>query len=80
MILKRAILRAMALTGFIFGLLVWVYAILIQITRPEWLSEPFSHVAFFPFNARFDEVGMAAFAVAALGFFLWQVDLNRDAK
>ena len=77
---KGAILRASSLTGFVFGLLVWLYAILIQVTRPEWLSEPFSHVGFFPFNVRFDEVGMAAFAVSATSFFVWQVELNREVR
>jgi hypothetical protein len=77
---NHALLRAVALTTFLFGLLVWVYAVVIQVTRPQWLSEPFSHVGFFPFNVRFDEVGMAAFAVAAVGFLVWQVDVNLDAK
>ena len=46
----------------------------IQITHPEWLPEEFSHVGFPPFNWRLDEVGMLAFAVAAVGFFLWQLN------
>jgi hypothetical protein len=75
---KRALLRAVALTATLFGLLIWIYAIVIQVTHPDWLPEPFSHVGFFPFNVRFDEVGMAAFAVAAVGFLVWQVDVNLD--
>jgi hypothetical protein len=42
-------------------------------THPEWLFDPFSHVNYFPFNWRLDEVGMIAFALAAIGFFTWQV-------
>jgi hypothetical protein len=59
MVRGRALMRAIALTTFLFGLLVWVYVIVIQVTHPEWLAEPFSHVDYFPFNWRLDEVGMA---------------------
>jgi len=73
---KRAVTRAIALTVFVFSLLVWVYAVLIQVTHPEWLYAPFSHVDVFPFNWRLDEVGMTAFAVSAVGFLMWQLELN----
>jgi len=71
---RHILLRPVALTMFVFGLLVWFYVILIQITHPEWLASQFSHVGFPPFNWRLDEVGMLAFAVAAVGFFLWQLN------
>jgi hypothetical protein len=73
---KQSVLRVTALTAFVFSLLVWVYVIVIQITHPEWVTEPLSHVHIFPFDWRLDEVGMAAFAVAAVGFFVWQIELN----
>ncbi|MGA3109382.1 MAG: hypothetical protein ABSD99_07975 [Candidatus Bathyarchaeia archaeon] len=76
MVRKRGLLRAVALTVFVFGLLVWVYVVVIQVTHPIWVVEPFSHVDIFPFNWRLDEVGMAAFAVAAVGFLVWQIELN----
>ena len=76
MIRKHAVVRALALTVFLFGLLTWAYVIIVQITHPSWVYEPFSHVAVFPLNWRVDEVGMAAFAVAAVGFLVWQIDLN----
>jgi hypothetical protein len=75
-----AVLRAVALTAFVFGLLVWAYVIVIQITHPEWVAAPFSHVNVFPFNWRLDEVGMVAFAVAAVGFFVWQMELNMRVR
>jgi hypothetical protein len=75
-----AIARAVALTAFVFGLLVWVYVVIIQVTHPKWLSEPFSHVNMFPFNWRLDEVGMLAFAVAAAGFLAWQIELNTRSR
>lgn len=76
MLRKDGLLRAVALTAFVFGLLVWVYVVVIQVTHPRWLVEPFSHVNIFPFNWRLDEVGMMAFAVAAVGFLVWQIELN----
>lgn len=78
--MKRAVGRALALTAFVFGLLVWGDVVVIQVSHPEWLSEPFSHVDIFPFNWRLDEIGMAAFAVAIIGFLLWQVQLNMKSE
>jgi len=76
MVRRRVLMRAIALTVFLFGLLVWVYVVVVQVTHPEWLSAPFSHVDYFPFNWRLDEVGMVAFAIAAIGFLSWQIELN----
>ena len=78
MIRKRAIAHAFALTAFVFSLLVWVYVVVIQVTHPEWVTAPFSHVDYFPFNWRLDEVGMAAFAIAIVGFLLWRI--QSDSK
>jgi len=69
MMRSHAVARAVALTAFVFGLLVWVYVIVIQVTHPDWVYEPFSHVQVFPFNWRVDMVGMAAFGIAAVEFF-----------
>ena len=76
---RRRLLRPVALTMFVFGLLVWVYVVAIQITHPAWLPEEMSHLNFPPLNWRLDEVGMLAFAVAAVGFFVWQVEQTRSA-
>ena len=76
---RRMLLRTVALTMFVFGLLMWLYVVAIQITHPAWLAEEFSHLNFPPLNWRLDEVGMLAFAVAAVGFFVWQVEQTRSA-
>jgi len=73
-------MRAFALTAFAFGLLVWLYVVVIQVTHPEWLYQPFSHINVFPLNWRLDEVGISAFAVAAVGFLLWQIQLNMRSR
>lgn len=80
MIEKHALLRAVASTAFLFGLLVWIYVVVVQLTHPQWVTDPFSHVNFFPFNWRVDEIGMTAFAVAAVGFLVWQIELHRQEK
>lgn len=55
---KQRSFESVALTMFVFGLLVWVYVVVVQITHPEWLPERFSHLDYPPFNWRVDEVGM----------------------
>jgi hypothetical protein len=64
---------------FVFGFLVWLYVVTIQITHPEWLNGQFSHVDFPPFNWRLDDVGIIAFAASAFGFFFWQLK-DENAK
>ena len=76
----HGLLRAVALTAFVFGLLVWGYVVVIQVTYPDWLYAPFSHIQVFPFNWRLDEVGMFAFAVAAVGFFVWQYETSMRSQ
>jgi hypothetical protein len=73
MVLKAWLIlsSAVGLTIFIFGLLVWGYVILIQITHPYWLPDTLSHHAFPPLNWRLDDIGMIGFAVAPLGFLMW---------
>jgi nitrate reductase NapE component len=64
---------------FVFGFLVWLYVVVIQITHPEWLPGQFSHITFPPLDWRLDEVGIIAFAVSAFGFFVWQLE-ESDTK
>jgi len=81
MIGKRIVIRSVALTTFLFSLLVWCYVVIIQLMYPELLPEPFSHLTFPPFNWRLDVVGMVAFGLAAVGFFVWQIERSiRERK
>jgi hypothetical protein len=68
------LVKATALTMFVFGLLAWLYVIIVQLLHVEWLAQPFSHLNFPPFNLRLDNVGIIAFAVSAVGFFVWQLE------
>jgi polyferredoxin len=72
--------RALLSTLFVFGLLTWLYVILVQMAHPDWLSEPLSHINAFPFNLRVDLTGMGAFAVSALAFFFLQLTPKREEK
>jgi hypothetical protein len=62
--------RAVGLTMFKFGLLVWGYVVIIQPTHSEWITETFDHRGFQPLNWRVDDVGMTGFAFAPFGFLM----------
>jgi len=69
----------MSLTAFLYSLLVWLYVVTIQITHTSWVYQPFSHINYFPFNSRMDEIGIGAFALSACGFLIWQIELHKEA-
>jgi hypothetical protein len=71
---SRRVRYAAAFTLFLFSFVVWVYVIIVQLTYPDWLRAPCSHVPYPPFNWRLDEVGMLAFGLSAVGFFAWQYE------
>ena len=64
----------------LFGLLTWVYVVVLQMAHPEWLGEPLSHVDVFPFNLRVDVTGMVAFVVSVLAFFFLQLTPGRRRR
>jgi hypothetical protein len=53
---------------FFFGFLAWLDGVVIQITHPNWLPLPVSHLL----NIRTDTFTIIMFFVSALGFFLWR--------
>jgi uncharacterized BrkB/YihY/UPF0761 family membrane protein len=72
--------RALLSTLFLFGLLTWVYVVILQMAHPEWLSEPLTHIDVFPFNLRVDVTGMMAFVVSMLAFFFLQLTPKRGRR
>ncbi len=60
-------------TLFIFGFLVWMYVVLIQVTRPDFLTIPLTHHELFPLNMRVDDTGLVGFVVSAVSFFGWRL-------
>jgi hypothetical protein len=55
---------------FLFGLLAWVYGVLIQLIHPEWLPLGLSHLV--PW-IRVDTFTIISFVIAAIGFFIWRL-------
>jgi hypothetical protein len=72
-------LAAFSQTVFVFSLLVWIYVVAVQITHPEWLSNPMTHYHVFPLNVKVEDAGIISFATAALGFLLWRSERERKA-
>ncbi len=75
-----AFVGIIGLTLFVFGLLAWLYVILIQVTYPEWLGIRLTHYEIPPLNMRVDDVGILGFAVSALGFVVWRVSRYRLSR
>jgi hypothetical protein len=55
---------------FLFGLLGWVYGVLIQLIHPEWLALGLSHLM--PW-IRVDTFTMISLIIAAFGFLIWRL-------
>jgi hypothetical protein len=55
---------------FLFGLLGWMYGVLVQITHPDWLYFPLSHLTLW---LRLDTFTISAFIASALGFTAWRL-------
>ena len=76
--LTRLLLNTLGMTVFVFGLLLWGYSVVIQVTHPGWLASPLTHHVFYPpLNMRVDDVGTFGFAIAPFGFFTWIITRSR---
>ena len=64
---KDAILPA-SKTAFVFGMLVWIYIITMQIAHPESVGWTFAYWL----RIRMDIVGEISFLISLAGFFVWQ--------
>lgn len=71
-------IKAFTLMLFVFGLLAWLYGIIIQITHPEWLPLPLSHLI----EIRVDTFTIIMFILSAVGFFVWRliVELQKEPQ
>ncbi|MCD6547617.1 MAG: hypothetical protein J7K22_03635 [Nanoarchaeota archaeon] len=67
--MNKQVVIAISKTGFLFGLLVWLYVIAMQIAHPESVNWTF--VYWLPI--RMDFVGEIAFVISFLGFLIWQL-------
>jgi hypothetical protein len=64
------IIKAAALTGFVFGLAGWLYIVTAAIAHPETLSMQLSHLT--PW-IREDTFGFLSFLVSGICFFIWNL-------
>jgi hypothetical protein len=55
---------------FLFGLLGWIYGVLIQLIHPEYLPLGLSHLI--PW-IRVDTLTIISFIIAAIGFLTWRL-------
>jgi hypothetical protein len=56
---------------FLFGLLAWIYGVLIQLFHPEWLPLGLSHLM--PW-IRVDTFTILSFIISAIGFLIWRIN------
>jgi|NGEPerStandDraft_9_1074522.scaffolds.fasta_scaffold167311_1 hypothetical protein len=68
--LKLIFIKVVGEFLFLFGLLAWVYGVLVQLIHPEWLPLGLSHLI--PW-IRVDSFTIINFVVAALGFLIWRI-------
>ncbi len=68
--LKLIFIKVVGEFLFLFGLLAWIYGVLIQLIHPEWLPLGLSHLV--PW-IRVDTFTIISFVVAAFGFLIWRI-------
>ena len=72
------IIKVFSLMLFVFGLLAWLDGIIIQLTYPQWLPLPVSHLLK---SEPTPSPSLCSF-VSAIGFFVWRliVELSKASK
>jgi hypothetical protein len=73
---KIVIVRAVGELLFLYGLLGWIYGVLIQLAYPCWLPIQISHLT--PW-LRLDSFTIISFITSALGFFVWRLTRHAHA-
>jgi hypothetical protein len=67
---KLIVLKVAGELLFLFGLLGWVYGLLIQLVYPQWISLGLSHLT--PW-IRVDTFTIISFFISAIGFLIWRL-------
>lgn len=65
-----AIIKVVGELLFLYGLLGWIYGVLVQLIHPNWLSLPLSHLTLW---LRVDTFTVISFILSAVGFFIWRL-------
>lgn len=72
-ILRFSALVAVRVLGellFLYGLLGWVYGVVVQMIHPYWLSLGLSHLIMW---IRVDTFSVLSFVLSAVGFLMWRL-------
>ncbi len=69
--------KVLAELVFLYGFLGWLYGVTIQLTHPEWLPYPMSHLTLW---LRLDTFTIASFMISAVGFFVSRLLKNSADK
>lgn len=69
------ILKSLSLTGFVFGLLGWIYIVLNSLFHMETLDKPLTHIVSFP---REDTFGIICFGTSVVSFFIWNLIKDKN--
>ena len=67
---KLIVAKVVAQVLFLYGLLAWLYGVVIQVTHPEWLPLPLSHLTLW---LRTDSFTILSLFVSAFGFIVWRL-------
>jgi hypothetical protein len=70
LLLSIIVLKGFGELLFVYGLLSWVYGILVQLIYPEWLPLGLSHLT--PW-IRVDTFAIISFILSAAGFLIWRL-------
>jgi hypothetical protein len=70
LLLSIIVLKGFGELLFVYGLLSWVYGILVQLIYPEWLPLGLSHLT--PW-IRVDTFAITSFILSAAGFLIWRL-------
>jgi hypothetical protein len=70
------ITRVVGQVLFLYGLLGWIYGVLVELTHPDWLATGLSHLTSW---IRIDTFSIMSFVLSIVGFFLWRLtkELNQ---
>ncbi len=64
--MRAQLLKAITETAIVFGLLSWLYVVLIEVTHPSWIYDPLT--VWFPL--RVDYFGEIGFVIFLISFFI----------
>jgi hypothetical protein len=67
---KLIVLKVAGELLFLFGLLGWVYGVLIRLVYPQWISLGLSHLI--PW-IRVDTFTVVSFFISAIGCLIWRL-------